>query len=90
MVWGEVICGSYSRKFSVYLGGKIYWMQDAEEVSGEEEGSVERLLEWQRRSWYGMSEILPYLYLGGLRDANDVKQLKEKQVTIIFFFFYLL
>ncbi|VDK84614.1 unnamed protein product [Litomosoides sigmodontis] len=56
-------------------------MQDAGEISREEEGSVKRLLEWQRRSWYGMSEILPYLYLGGLRDANDVEQLKEKQIS---------
>ncbi|CAG9530050.1 unnamed protein product [Cercopithifilaria johnstoni] len=42
---------------------------------------MEKLLQWKGRSWYGMSEILPYLYLGGLRDANDVEQLKEKQIS---------
>uniref|UniRef100_A0A0R3S5W4 Dual specificity protein phosphatase n=1 Tax=Elaeophora elaphi TaxID=1147741 RepID=A0A0R3S5W4_9BILA len=60
-------------------------MQHARQISREEkeERSLKRLLEWRGRSWYGMSKILPYLYLGGLRDANDVEQLREKQIGYI-------
>ncbi|KAM3718687.1 Dual specificity protein phosphatase [Dirofilaria immitis] len=56
-------------------------MQNAGQISRQEVGSVKKLFEWRSRNWYGMTQILPYLYLGGLRDANDVEQLKEKQIS---------
>ncbi|VDM12018.1 unnamed protein product [Wuchereria bancrofti] len=55
-------------------------MQNAEQISQQKERNVKKLLEWKGRNWYGMTKILPYLYLGGLRDANDVEQLREKQI----------
>ncbi|KAL3995191.1 Dual specificity phosphatase catalytic domain family protein [Acanthocheilonema viteae] len=55
-------------------------MQNAEQISSKEKESVKKLLEWRDRNWYGMSQILPYLYVGGLRDANDVEQLREKKI----------
>ncbi|VDN05243.1 unnamed protein product [Thelazia callipaeda] len=33
------------------------------------------------RESYGMSKILPYLYLGSLRDANDVEQLDANEIS---------
>lgn len=63
-------------------------MQNAGQISGEEGRSVQRLVEWKSRSCYGMSEILPYLYLGSIRDANDVEQLREKQVTVYYLLYY--
>ncbi|VDO58741.1 unnamed protein product [Onchocerca flexuosa] len=58
-------------------------MQDAGQINREEKLGVKALFEWRSRSWYGMTQILPYLYLGGLRDANDVEQLEEKQISHI-------
>lgn len=62
-------------------------MQDAGQISKEEEENVKRLLEWKGRNWYGMTQILPNLYLGGLRDVNDVEQLREKKVITVLFFY---
>ncbi|EFO18643.1 dual specificity phosphatase [Loa loa] len=55
-------------------------MQDDGQISTQKGRSVKWLLGWRGRSWYGMTQILPYLYLGSICDANDVEQLREKQI----------
>lgn len=61
-------------------------MKNARQIEGS--GGLEKvsdaLLRWRRRSCYGMSQILPNLYVGSMRDANDIDQLKEKQVLLPF------
>ncbi|VDN25293.1 unnamed protein product [Gongylonema pulchrum] len=62
-------------------------MKNAEQVEGlvdeREQAATEALLRWRRRVCYGMTEILPNLYLGSMRDANDADQLNEKQIQYI-------
>ncbi|VDM46006.1 unnamed protein product [Toxocara canis] len=42
---------------------------------------TEVLKEWRRRRCYGMTEVLPRLYVGNMGDAADIEQLLANKIT---------
>ena len=49
----------------------------------QQTNALSSLRQWRKRISTGMDQILPGLYVGGLRDAIDSKQLEENQIRAV-------
>uniref|UniRef100_A0A1I7W726 Uncharacterized protein n=1 Tax=Heterorhabditis bacteriophora TaxID=37862 RepID=A0A1I7W726_HETBA len=76
-----------SNSFSIWLPLSVYFMVTFNKA-GESESvpsmgeAVLAVSRFRRRLGTEMSEIIPFLYLGALRDAMDVEQLRKNSIQV--------
>uniref|UniRef100_A0A915BPE5 Uncharacterized protein n=1 Tax=Parascaris univalens TaxID=6257 RepID=A0A915BPE5_PARUN len=70
-----------STRFAAFVRGKGTTDDNDERERRRLEKVGQVLKEWRRRRCYGMTEVLPRLFVGSMGDATDVEQLLANKIT---------
>uniref|UniRef100_A0A0M3HIM2 Protein kinase domain-containing protein n=1 Tax=Ascaris lumbricoides TaxID=6252 RepID=A0A0M3HIM2_ASCLU len=70
-----------STRIAAFVRGKSKTDDNDERERKRLEKVGQVLKEWRRRRCYGMTEVLPRLFVGSMGDATDVEQLLANKIT---------
>lgn len=73
-----------STRIAAFVRGKSKTDDNDERERKRLEKVGQVLKEWRRRRCYGMTEVLPRLFVGSMGDATDVEQLLANKVSFFF------